>query len=83
MENYFTDSLLYQDSVETNEIPQPEKPDSGNEAVTEPKKEECMWKLDPLVTSIDKLDVDNTANDVGGWYINEELDLAYFFCVRF
>jgi len=33
---------------------------------------------DPLVTSINKLDVNNTANDVGEWYINEELDLAYF-----
>ena len=30
-----------------------------------------------LVMSINKLDVDNTANDVGGWYINEELNLAY------
>ena len=37
-----------------------------------------MWELDPLVTSIDKLNVDNTADDVGRWYINEELDLAYF-----
>ena len=78
VENYFTDSLLYQDSVETNEIPQPEELDSGNEADTEPEKEECMWELDPLVTSINKLDVDNNADDVGGWYINEELDLAYF-----
>ena len=77
-QNYFTDSLLYQDSVETDEIPQPEEPDSGNEADTEPEKEECMWELDPLVTSTNKLDVDSTADDVGGWYINEELDLTYF-----
>ena len=28
--------------------------------------------------SINKLDFNNTANDVGEWYINEELDLAYF-----
>jgi len=35
--------------------------------------------LNPLVTSINKLDVNNTTNDVGEWYINEELDLAYFF----
>ena len=40
------------------------EPDSGYEADTEPEKEECMWELDPLVTSINKLDVDNTANDV-------------------
>ena len=38
VENYFTDSLLYQDSVETNEIPQLEEPDSGNEADTDRKK---------------------------------------------
>ena len=37
-----------------------------------------MWELNPLVTSINKLDVNNTANDVGEWYINEELNLAYF-----
>ena len=38
-----------------------------------------MWELNPLVTSINKLDVNNTVDDVGEWYINEELNLAYFF----
>ena len=38
-----------------------------------------MWELDPLVKSINKLDVNNTTDDVGDWYINEELNLAYFF----
>jgi len=37
-----------------------------------------MWELNPLVTSVNKLDVNNTADDVGEWYINEELNLAYF-----
>ena len=61
-----------------NENSQPEKSDSGNEADIEPEaEEECLWELNPFVTSINKLDVDNTANDVGEWYINEELDLAY------
>ena len=55
VENYFMDSLLYQDSLETNENPQPEEPDSGNEADTEPEaEEECLWELNPLVTSINK-----------------------------
>ena len=27
---------------------------------------------------ITKLDVSNTTNDIGEWYINEELDLVYF-----
>ena len=43
------------------------------------QKKNVLWELNPLVTSVDKLDVNNTANDVGEWYINEELDLAYFF----
>jgi len=53
--------------------------DSGNEAdVKLEAEEEYLWELSPLVTSVNKLDVNNTANDVGKWYINEELDLAYF-----
>ena len=32
VENYFMDSLLYQDSLEMNENSQSEEPDSGNEA---------------------------------------------------
>ena len=28
--------------------------------------------------STNKLDVNNPTNDEGEWYINEELDLAYF-----
>ena len=79
VENYFTDSLLYQDSLETDENPQPEELDSGNEADDEPEvKEECLWELNALITSINKLDANNTTNGVGEWYINEELDLAYF-----
>jgi len=58
---------MYQDSLEINEDLQPEEPDSGNEADTESEvEEECMWELDPLVTCINKLDVNNTADDVGG-----------------
>jgi len=42
------------------------------------KWKKSAWELNPLVTSINKHDVNNTADDVGEWYINEELDLAYF-----
>ena len=62
-----------------NENPQPEEPDSGNETDIELEaEEECLWELNPFVTSINKLDINNTANNVGEWHINEELDLAYF-----
>jgi len=37
-----------------------------------------LWELNSLVTSTNKLDVNNTANVVGEWYINEELNLSYF-----
>ena len=79
VENNFTGLLLYQDSLEADENPQPEKPDSSNEANIEPEaEEECLWELNPLVTSVNKLDVNNTASDVGESYINKKLDLAYF-----
>ena len=65
--------------METDENPHPKELDSGNEADVEPEaEEECLWDLNPLVTSVNKLDVNNTTNNVGEWYINEELDLAYF-----
>jgi len=79
VKNYFTNSLLYQDSLKADENPQSEEPDSSNEADVEPKaEEECLWKLNSLIMSVNKLDINNTANDVGEWYINEELNLAYF-----
>jgi len=46
VESYFTDSLLYQDSLETDKNPQPEELDSGNETDVEPEtEEECLWEL--------------------------------------
>ena len=79
VENYFTDSLLYQDSLETSENPHPEKLDSGNEADTESEKDECLWEINPLVTSIDELNFNTTANVEGEWFINGNLNFAYFF----
>ena len=79
VENYFTDSLLCQTSLETYENSQLEELDSGNETDIKPEAEkECLWELNPLVTSVKNLNVNNIANDVGELYINEDLDLAYF-----
>jgi len=44
----------------------------------EPEEDECLWKINPLVMSIGKLSSDTTANVEGEWFINEDLDLAYF-----
>ena len=56
VENYFTDSLLCQDSLEADENPQPEESDYGNEADVEPEaEEEYLWELNPPVTSVNKL----------------------------
>jgi len=38
VENYFTDSLFYQDSLEIDENPHLEEPDFGNEAIQNQKK---------------------------------------------
>jgi len=64
---YFTDFFLYQDFLEITENPSQEDSDSGNEADAEIElKEECLWELNPLVKSIDKLDFKNTANNESG-----------------
>ena len=44
VDNYFTDSLIYQDSLENDENPYPEEANSSNEADTEPEKDECLGK---------------------------------------
>ena len=56
--------------------PNPEESESGNEADMEPEEDECLWKINSLITSIDKLDFDTTANGEGEWFINENLNLA-------
>ena len=72
-ENYFTDSLIYQDSPEIAENSSSEDPDSDNEVDAMPEsEEEYLQELNPLVTSIDKLDFNNTANNEGKRFINED-----------
>jgi len=41
VENYFTDSLLDQDSLEVDENPHSEETDFGSKADTEPEEDEC------------------------------------------
>jgi len=48
VENYFTDSLLYQDSLENDKNPHPEELDCSNEADMEPEDDECLWEINPL-----------------------------------
>ena len=43
-ENYYIDSLFYQDSLEIAENPSPTNPEPSNEADAEQEpKEECLW----------------------------------------
>jgi len=42
VENYFTNSLLYQDSFKADENSHPEELDSGTDADTEPEEEKCL-----------------------------------------
>lgn len=75
VENYFTNSLLYRDSLEAN--PQSEEQDSGIEMDTESESEdECTQELDYSVLGVNKSYVINTADIDGKWYINEDRELA-------
>ena len=60
-----------------NENPQPEEPALVMKLTLNQRQEEYLWELNPLVMSTNKLDVNNLSNDVGEWYINEELDLYH------
>jgi len=54
---------IYQDSLETDENLQPKEPVFGKEADAKPEiEEECLWEINPLVTSVDKLNFDTTTN---------------------
>lgn len=66
IENYYTDSMLYQDLL--NRGIQLEKPDSDNEADAKLKNEDCLWELDLSVIGQNNLDANNTAYDDGAWY---------------
>jgi len=79
VKNYFTDSLLYQDSLEADENPHPEELNSSNEEDMEIEEDKCLWEIKPFVTSIGKLDSDITTGVEGEWFINEDLGLAYFY----
>jgi len=74
VKNYFTDSLLYQDSLETYKNPHLEEPDCSNEADMEPEEEEYFWEINSPIMSIDKLNFNTTANVKDEWFINENLD---------
>ena len=78
VENYFTDFLLYQDSLEADENPHLEELNSGNEVDTDQEENEYLWEINPFVTSIGKLSSNITTNVKGEWLINKGLDLAYF-----
>jgi len=62
VKNYFTKSLFYQDSLEVDENPHLEEPDSSNEADIEQEEDERLWEINLLVTNIDKLNFDTTTN---------------------
>jgi len=74
--NYFTSSLLYEDSLETDENPHLEKSDWLRSRYGARRR---VSPGNKSVTSIDKLNFNTTANVEGEWYINKNLDLAYFF----
>jgi len=65
--------------LEASEEPPLRDTNSGNEANIELEPEDdCLWELNPLVNSYGKLDCYNTADDEGEWFINEDVNSAYF-----
>lgn len=76
VENYFTDSLLYRETLKTD--PALEKPDSGNEVDTAyDLEDDCPWQLNLSMLEMNSLSVYDTVDETGGWHIDEDANSDY------
>jgi len=66
VENYFTDSLFYQETSKVTKEPLPDDIDNGNEADSESEKETtATFVMEPLVANLDDLYCNNTIENDG------------------
>ena len=82
MENYFTDSLLYQENNETVKQPLPDDVDNGNKADSELEEDEpAIFSMEPIVAYLYDPNCNNpTENE--GWVLNENVAFDYTLCLE-
>jgi len=68
VENYFTDSLIYQKDIEPLKQSWPNDVDSGIEADSESEEDvPATISIEPIVTYLNDFDCNNPAENEGEW----------------
>jgi len=81
VENYFTDSLLYQENNEPVKEPLPNDVDSCNEVNSKSKEDlAAIFTLELIIAYLDDPDCNNPAENEGEWVLNENVAFVTF-CV--
>ena len=83
VENYFTDSLLYQEDIEPLKQSLPDDIDSGNEA--DPKSEEdapATLSIEPIVAYLNDYDCNDPTDNEDEWILNEDIAFDYSLCLE-
>ena len=83
VENYFTDSLLYQESNKSVKKLLPNDIDSGNEADSKLKEDApTTFIMESIVAYLDDPDCNNPAENEGERVINENVAFDYSLCLE-
>jgi len=83
VENYFTDSLLYQEDIEPLKQSLPDDVDSGNEMDSESKEDvPATLSIEPIMAYLNDYDCNDHADNEGEWILNENIAFDYSLCLK-
>ena len=83
MENYFTDSFLYQEDIRAPKQLLLDDVDSGNEVSSESEEDmPATISIEPIVAYLNDHDCNNPTKNKGGWVLNENIAFDYSVCLE-
>jgi len=78
VENYFTESLLNQETGKTVKGLLPDDIDSGNEIDSESEEDTTnIFSMEPIIAYLDDPYCNNSAKNDGKWVLNENVNFDY------
>ena len=82
MENYITDSLLYQENIEPLKQSLADDIDSGNEADSKSEEDAQATIIEPIVAHLNDYVRNDPAKNEGEWILNENIVFDYSLCLE-
>jgi len=83
VENYFTDSLLYQENNKPVKQSFPDDVDSGNEPDLESGEDALtIFSIEPIIAYLDDFDYNHLAKNEDEWVLNENIAFDYSLCLE-